>query len=145
MKRFTPAAAFAAACIAFVPALGFAADTPDATFDLAGGTVGVGVGVQWAKGTLHYQGKSVPITVKGVSLASVGAGSITASGEVYHLRDLKDMSGNYTAVSAGAALAGGGSVAAMRNDKGVVIHMVSMTQGAELKLGVDGVAVSVKQ
>jgi hypothetical protein len=144
MKRIT-AAALAAACIAIVPSLGFAAETPDATLDLAGGTVGLGVGVQWAKGTLHYEGRSVPVSVKGLSLASVGAGSITASGEVYHLKDLADFSGNYTAVSAGAALAGGGEVAAMRNDKGVVIQMRSTTQGAALKLGVDGIAVKVKE
>ena len=144
MKRIT-AAVLAAACIAIVPTLGFAADKPDATFDLNGGTVGVGVGVEWAKGTLHYQGKSLPITVKGLSLASVGAGSISASGEVYHLKDIADFSGNYSAVSAGAALAGGGAVAAMRNDKGVVIEMRSTTQGAELRLGVDGLSVAVKQ
>ncbi|HUL95285.1 MAG TPA: hypothetical protein VLT89_04700 [Usitatibacter sp.] len=144
MKRIT-AAALAAACIAIVPSLGFAADTPDATFDLTGGTISAGVGVEWAKGTLHYQGRSVPITVKGVSVGGVGAGSISASGEVYHLASLSDVSGNYSSVSAGAALAGGGAVAAMRNDKGVVIQMRSTTQGAEIKLGVDGVAVKVKE
>lgn len=144
MKRFT-AAALAAACIAIAPSFGFAADKPDATIDLTGGKVGVGVGVEWSKGTLHYQGRTVPITMKGVSLASVGAGTISASGEVYHLNDLKDFSGNYSAVSAGAALAGGGGVAAMRNDKGVVIEMRSTTQGVDFKLGVDGIAVSVKE
>lgn len=144
MKRFT-AAALAAACIAIVPALGFAADAPDATFDLTGGTVGLGVGVEWAKGTLHYEGRSVPISVKGLSLASVGAGSISASGEVYHLNNLSDFSGNYAAVSAGAALAGGGAVAAMRNNKGVVIQMRSTTQGADLKLGIDGIALKVQE
>lgn len=144
MKRIT-AAALAAACIALVPALGFAADNPDATFDITGGSVGVGIGVAWAHGTLHYQGRSVPISVKGISLAKVGAGSISASGEVYHLNDLKDFSGNYAAVSAGAALAGGGGVAAMRNHKGVVMQVRSTTQGAELALGVDGIAVSIKE
>ena len=143
MKRIT-AAALAAACIAIVPSLGLAADKPDATFEVTGGTVGIGIGVGWAKGTLHYQGKSVPISVKGLSLAKVGAGSISASGEVYHLNDLKDFSGNYVAASAGAALAGGGAVSAMRNDKGVVMQMRSTTQGVELMLGVDGIAVSIK-
>ena len=144
MKRIT-AAAFAAACIAIVPSFGFAADTPDATLDLAGGTVGVGVGIQWARGTLHYDGRSIPVTVKGMSLANVGAGSISASGEVYHLKSLSDFSGNYSAISAGAALAGGGEVAAMRNDKGVVIKMRSTTQGVDLKLGIDGLAMKVQE
>jgi hypothetical protein len=144
MKRIT-AAALAAACIAIVPSLGFAAETPDATLDLTGGTAGVGVGIQWAKGTLHYQGRSIPVGVKGLSLGSVGAGSITASGEVYHLNKVADFSGNYTAVAAGAALAGGGEVAAMRNAKGVVIQMRSTTQGADLKLGVEGIALKVQE
>ena len=143
MKRIASAAL--AACIVLGSTLAISAEKPDATIDLTGGTVGVGVGVEWAKGTLHYHGKSVPVTVKGLSLARVGAGSISASGEVYHLNDLADFSGNYSAVSAGAALAGGGSVSAMRNDKGVVIEMRSTTQGAELRLGVDGIAVAVKE
>ena len=144
MRAFT-VAALAATFLAAAPAPGLAAENPDATFELTGGTVGVGIGVGWAKGTLHYQGKSVPISVKGISLAKIGAGSISASGEVYHLNDLKDFSGNYASVSAGAALAGGGAVAAMRNDKGVVMKMRSTTQGAELMLGVDGIAVSIKE
>ena len=144
MKR-TTVAALVAACIAIAPSLGFAAGTPDATLDLSGGNVGLGVGVQWAKGTLHYEGRSIPVSVNGLSLVNVGAGSITASGAVYHLKNLADFSGNYTAVSAGAALAGGGEATAMRNDKGVVIEMRSTTKGVGLKLGVDGVAVKVQE
>jgi hypothetical protein len=143
MTRIATAAV--AACLTLAPLLGLAKDQPDATVDLTAGSVGVGVGVNWGKGTLHYQGRSIPIAVKGLSVGDVGARSITASGEVYHLTQLSDFAGNYTAVGAGATLAGGGSVAAMRNDHGVVIELRSTTKGVNVNLGVDGMAVSLKE
>jgi hypothetical protein len=117
--------------------------TPDATVDLSGGSVAVGVGVDWAKGTLHFNGQDVPVKVKGLSLVRVGASKISANGEVYNLKELSEFAGNYSAVAAGAALAGGGSVSAMRNDHGVVMHLHSMTVGVDLDLGVKGLEVSL--
>ncbi len=117
--------------------------TPDATLDLSGGSVAVGVGVDWAKGTLHFKGQDVPVKVKGLSLVRVGASKISASGEVYNLKELSEFTGNYSAVAAGAALAGGGSVSAMRNDHGVVMHLRSTTVGMDLDLGVKGLEVSL--
>ena len=117
--------------------------TPDATVDLSGVSVAVGVGVDWAKGTLHFKGQDVPVKVKGLSLMRVGASKMSASGEVYNLKELSEFAGNYSAVAAGAALAGGGSVAAMKNDHGVVMHLRSTTVGADLDLGVKGLEVSL--
>jgi hypothetical protein len=136
-------AAIVAACMIAAPVM--AATEPDATIELSGGTVAAGVGYSWAKGTLNYQGKSVPVTVKGLSIASVGAGSIKASGEVYHLAKLEDFPGNYTAVSAGAAVAGGGAATAMENQNGVIIRMRTTTQGLELNLSVEGVAMKLQE
>src|SRR5262249_43097463 len=128
-----------------VPALTLAAEEPDATIDFSGGTVAAGIGYSWGKGVLHYQGKSIPVTLKGLSVATVGVGSVKASGDVYHLANIADFEGNYTAASAGVALAGGGSVSAMENQNGVVIKMRSTTQGVEFKLSVDGVAIKLKK
>jgi hypothetical protein len=138
-------AAMAALFLSFAFATGHAADkrTPDATIDLSGGSVAVGVGIDWSKGTLHYQGKDYPVKVKGLSLLRVGASKVSASGEVYNLKSLEEFAGNYSAVSAGAALAGGGSVAAMKNQNGVVMHLRSTTVGADLDLGVKGIEVSL--
>jgi hypothetical protein len=116
---------------------------PDATLDLTGGSVAVGVGVDWAKGTLHFQGQDVPVKVKGLSVVRVGASKISASGEVYNLKALSDFAGNYSAVAAGAALAGGGNISAMRNDHGVVMHLRSTTVGVDLDLGVKGLEISL--
>ena len=111
--------------------------------DLSGGSVAVGVGVDWAKGTLHFKGQDVPVKVKGVSLVRVGASKVSATGEVYNLKELSEFAGNYSAVAAGAALAGGGSVSAMQNEHGVVMHLRSTTVGADLDLGVKGLEVSL--
>lgn len=116
---------------------------PDATIDLAGGSVAVGVGVDWAKGTLHFKGQDVPVKVKGLSLARVGASKMSATGEVYNLKDVSKFTGNYAAVAAGAALAGGAGVSAMQNEHGVVMHLRSSTVGADLDLGVKGLEVSL--
>lgn len=137
-------AGLVAACIFVAPVMARAADTPDATIELSGGTVAAGVGYSWARGTLHYQGKSLPVTVKGLSIAAVGAGSIKASGEVYNLGKIEDFSGNYTAASAGVAVAGGGAVTAMQNQNGVVIKLRTTTQGLEFNLSVEGVAIKLK-
>jgi len=50
------------------------------TLRLSGGSVAAGVGVDWASGTLTYQGKHYPVSVKGLSVGDVGVTSIEASG-----------------------------------------------------------------
>lgn len=142
MKR-NMLAVLAAVSLSCACAYAAANRTPDATIDLSGGSVAVGVGVDWAKGTLHFKGQDVPVKVRGISLVRVGASKMSATGEVYNLKELSEFSGNYSAVAAGAALAGGGSVSAMENEHGVVMHLRSSTVGADLDLGVKGLEVSL--
>jgi hypothetical protein len=122
-----------------------ACDRPDGMIELSGGSVAVGVGYTWAKGVLRYQGRSIPVTLKGLSVASVGGSSIRATGDVCNLASLEDFDGNYTAVSAGATLAGGAAAAAMENQKGVVIMMHSTNQGVQFNLSVEGVAMRIAE
>ena len=136
-------AAVAAVFLSCASSYAAAESKPDATIDLSGGSVAVGVGIDWAKGTLHYKGQDVPVSVKGLSLVRVGASKISAAGEVYNLKDVSEFSGNYSAVAAGAALAGGGSVSAMKNEHGVVVQLRSTTVGADLDLGVKGLEISL--
>ena len=119
--------------------------TADATIDFSGGAVAAGIGYSWGGGTLHFQGKDYPFTVSGLSVIDVGASSVTGSGEVFNLNNVADFSGNYTAAGAGATLAGGGSVAVLENQKGVVIHFHSTSQGLRLHLSGAGVSVTLKQ
>src|SRR5258706_710287 len=136
-------AAIAAAFVLAMPVAASADEAPDATLEISGGSVAAGIGYTWGKGTLRYDGRSIPVTFKGLSLAAVGGESIRASGDVYHLAKLADFEGNYTAASAGATVAGGGSVAAMQNQNGVVIKLRSTGQGLQFNLSVEGVAFAV--
>jgi hypothetical protein len=119
--------------------------TPDATLRLSGGSVAAGVGVSWGGGTLNYKGKDYPVDVKGLSVGDVGITKIEASGKVYNLKSLDDFSGNYTTAAAGMTAAGGAGVAAMKNQNGVTVELVSTTQGVKFTIGAGGVDMKVKQ
>jgi hypothetical protein len=118
---------------------------PDATIQFSGGSVAAGIGFSWGSGTLRYRGQSYPIKVDGLTVGAVGVSRASATGSVYHLKRLEDFDGTYAAVGAGAAVGGGGSVATMQNQNGVVIKAKSTSQGVKLKLGVEGVKMSLAQ
>jgi hypothetical protein len=129
----------------FVPAAGAQERDAPATVTFSGGSVAAGVGYTWGSGVLHFQGKRYPFKVNGLSVVDVGIARIKGAGEVYNLHQLADFSGNYVAAGAGATLAGGGSVAALENQNGVIIHFHTTTQGLKLDLSASGIDVSLKQ
>ena len=122
----------------------FAASKPDATVKLSGKSVAAGVGYSWGSGTLTYKGKRHSFSADGLSVGDVGVSSVTATGSVYHLKHLEDFNGQYTAVSAGASVGGGGGVGSMRNANGVVINLKATTRGVKLKAGVDGIKMTLQ-
>ena len=119
------------------------AKKPDATLTLTEGSVAVGIGYSWGKGTLDYQGKKYPVKVEGLSVGEVGVTRATGAGSVYNLKKIADFDGNYVAGGAEATVAGGAGVTAMKNQNGVVIELKSTTQGANLKLAAEGIKLSV--
>src|SRR6516225_10351221 len=142
----------AAACVfAAVAAMIFsqnnaqAEDVPDATLKLSGGSVAAGIGYTWGGGTLTYKGKTYQVELSGLSVADVGATKIEAKGSVFHLNKLADFDGNYTAATAGMTIAGGGSATAMQNQNGVVIQIISATQGLKFALAASGVSLKIKK
>jgi len=59
-KSVAAAVLLASAALCSSTLLLAADEKPDATVTFSGGTAGVGVGVTWVDGTLHYQGKDYP-------------------------------------------------------------------------------------
>src|SRR5262245_54676674 len=121
------------------------AKAPDATLQLSEGSVAAGLGFSWGGGTLTFRGKRYPVSVDGLSVGSVGISRATASGSVFNLKKLEDFNGTYTAVGAGATVAGGGSVATMRNQNGVRVTLRSTSRGIKFTLGASGVSMNIKQ
>jgi hypothetical protein len=119
------------------------AQSPDAVIELSGGSVAIGIGYSWGSGTLIFQGKRYPLKVSGLSVASVGITDYTAAGSVEGLKTPQQIEGVFTAVAAGGTLGGGGGVAAMKNQNGVVIHLTSTTQGLSLTLAAEGMKISL--
>jgi len=138
-------AVIAVAALGFTLSVARAADAPDATIKLSGGSVAAGVGISWGSGTLTYKGKTYPISVSGLSVGDVGVTKLEASGDVSNLKNLDDFDGNYTAVGAGATVAGGGSAVAMKNQNGVAVTLVSTTQGVKITVGGGGVSMKIKK
>jgi hypothetical protein len=134
-----------AVLVGFVSALAMAQDKakPDATLTLSEGSVAVGIGYSWGKGTLTYKGKKYPVKVEGLSVGEVGVTRATATGNVFNLKKLEDFDGNYVAGGAAGTVGGGAGISAMKNQNGVNIELKSTTQGASLKLAGEGIKLSV--
>jgi hypothetical protein len=118
---------------------------PDATLKLSAGSVAAGIGISWGSGTLTYKGHHYPISVNGLSIGDVGIANIEASGKVYNLKHLDDFNGNYTGITAGAAVAGGDSATTLRNQNGVSVDLAATTQGVKFSLAADGVDMKIKK
>jgi hypothetical protein len=119
---------------------------PSAYVWLSGGSVAVGIGYSWGHGTLYYSKdqKQYKFKLSGVSIADVGAAGINAEGEVYNLSKPSDLSGKYSAVTAGVTIIEGGSVAYLKNDNGVVIKLHSQTGGLRFNLSANGVTITLQ-
>jgi hypothetical protein len=113
---------------------------------LSGGSIAVGIGYTWGHGTLYYSKdqKQYKFKLSGVSVVDVGGAGITAEGEVYNLTSPADLTGDFSAVTAGVTIVEGGSVAYLKNEKGVVIKLHSQTGGLRFNLSANGVHVTLQ-
>ena len=142
MRRFVMAVVAIGALVAAVAGVS-SAQAKKATLTLSDGSVAAGIGFSWGKGRLAYAGKTYPVKVEGLSVGELGITRATARGTVSNLTKLDDFSGNYVAVGGGATVAGGATMAVMQNQNGVVIELESTTQGASLKLGTEGLRLTL--
>ncbi len=134
-----------AACLFFSGPAAAQDKQPDATIELTQGQVAVGIGWSWGEGVLTYKGQKYPVKVEGLSVIDIGVTRAEAAGKVYGLKRLEDFDGIYTAASAEGTLAGGAGATTMKNQNGVVINLVSTTQGINLKLAPSGVKLTIKK
>jgi hypothetical protein len=119
--------------------------TPTATFELQAEQIRLILGGSQGKGTLFYQGKQYPFTMKGGSVGGVGVTKVNATGNVYFLNNVDDFAGTYSAISAGGALGAGAGVSQFENNKGVYLAVKSKTEGLALNMGLGAVQISLQK
>jgi hypothetical protein len=73
-----------------------------------------------------------------------GISKVNATSDVYNLTDVSKFAGTYVAAEAGLTLAGGMGGMVLRNANGVVLHLRSVSQGAQLQLGTSGLIIKMK-
>ena len=160
MRRIARIAVFALA-LALVPSLGAQADEiggsgfavpapqpvaapPPPYVELESRQVAAGVGFHWGAGTLSFEGRQHPFSVRGVSLVDVGVARMIAEGEVENLTRLSDFPGRYLSVAAGGAAGKGASRLVLRNEHGVVIRLSSRLSGVAVTLGAEGFRIALQ-
>ena len=140
---------FSAVLLMSVPLAVQAEDRPDpsGTIELIQWKVGFIIGGGGGSGTLHFQGKSYPIGIKGLRVGAViGVARADIKGDVYHLTKAEDIEGNYKAFQAGGAFAGGPTKYwELKNDKGVILRLSGAQAGLELALDYGGMWLKLKE
>lgn len=100
------------------------------------------VGGSAGSGVLTYQGRTYPLSIGGLSAGfTFGASKTTLVGTARNLRNVSDITGTYTAIGAGATVAGGGRVIELRNGKGVVLSLHGSSVGLSFDLDLSGMEI----
>jgi hypothetical protein len=97
------------------------------------------------RGTLAYQGKSIPLVVSGVTLpASSNVPKAEMVGEVQQLFRAEDIAGTYSAKGA-AKLGGGPKLAQLENPQGVTLRLLGKKLGPDVSLDLNGMQIKLAQ
>ena len=136
-------AAIVVAAIMLAGALSWSyAETGSVRFNIvkAGFIVGVGGG----SGTLNFQGRNYQLSIGGINVGTIGASAVELVGTAENLRTAADIAGTYSQGSAALAIVGGGRVAELQNQNGVVLKVSGPAIGLEASLSISGMTVSMQ-
>ena len=124
------------------------AQAPDGTVKITSRMVAPGIGLSWGEGVLAYKGREYPFTYQATGLFRDVDTKIAAaelSGRVFELKRLEDFSGKYQRVESETAASGAGTRAAMKNQKGVIVNLVSTVEGRKFTLAREGMDIELKK
>jgi hypothetical protein len=102
------------------------------------------VGIGGGTGTLTYRGQTYPLTVGGINVGSLGIADVELTGTASNLRTASDIAGTYGGSTAGAAIIGGGQVATVQNEKGVVLRLQGGQIGLQVTFAVSGMTIGLQ-
>jgi hypothetical protein len=103
------------------------------------------IGVGGGRGILTFRGHHYPFAVSGMSFgATIGASTTHLAGRALNLHAPSDIAGGYSAIGAGAAVAGGAGGVALQNARGVVLELHGVKVGLELSAAAGGVTITMQ-
>jgi hypothetical protein len=115
------------------------------TITLSTKSIGFIIGVEWGSGTLRLNNGAVyNLRIRTLKVGMAGLEQITASGVVYNLRAVANITGNYAAAGAGITIGGGIGGAVMENAKGVTIELRETAQGLAAKIAASGIEIQLR-
>jgi hypothetical protein len=96
-------------------------------------------------GVLRAHGRPYKFSIGGMGLGGLGASSLTASGTVYNLTNIRFFPGKYFALRTGAVV-GHRSLGRIRlkNQNGVYMDLRARRKGLMLSTGLDGMVITLK-
>jgi len=97
----------------------------------------------WGHGTLGYNGKTYKFKVTGLGAGGYGVDKLSATGEVYRLKDIADFPGKYSELRGGITLGKGVGGFYIRNDNDVVIKLKTHAEGVALSIGATGLTIQM--
>ena len=101
------------------------------------------LGGDWGHGTLGYNGKTYKFKLTGMGAGGWGADKLSATGEIYRLKDIADFPGKYSELRGGVVLGKGIGGLYVHNDNGVVIKLKTHAEGVALSIGVQGITIQM--
>lgn len=144
-RKFVATGAAVLAAAATTAAQAQTAPRPDATIDIRIFRAGFIVGGSGGSGTLYFRDKGYNLGVGGVSLgATIGIARADFVGEVYNLKEARDIEGTYTAITASAAAAGGVGITELQNQRGVRLRLQGTQIGLMVSIDLSGMIISIR-
>ena len=106
----------------------------------AGFIVGAGGG----NGTLICHGRPYRLTIGGIGIGSLGVAAADLAGTASNVQNPANVAGTYGAAGAGVTFVGGGQVATLQNEKGVVLQLSGGQVGFQVSLGLAGMTIGMR-
>ncbi|HXX02883.1 MAG TPA: hypothetical protein VEJ37_01015 [Xanthobacteraceae bacterium] len=102
------------------------------------------IGGGGGSGTLHYHGRTYRLSVGGVGIGSLGISGVELRGTATNLHNPADIAGTYGVAGASGSFVGGGAVARLQNEKGVVLELQGVQIGFQVSLGLGGMTIALQ-
>jgi len=106
----------------------------------AGFIVGAGGG----NGTLICHGRAYRLSIGGIGLGSLGVAAADLAGTASNVHNPANVAGTYGAAGAGVTFVGGGQVATLQNQNGVVLRLSGGQVGFQISLGLAGMTIAMR-